>query len=56
MDLDKIGDLCARYGRDTVLLVGGAMQAYSSDFTRGTRAFLDEIVRHCGERLVEPVR
>jgi hypothetical protein len=40
MRLQMIDDLCRRYGRDMVLLVGGALQAQDADMARATRAYM----------------
>ncbi len=43
MDFERIAPLCATYGKDTVLLVGGALLGHDADLARGTRAYLDRI-------------
>ncbi len=43
MDFERLASLCATYGKDTVLLVGGALLGHDADLARGTRAYLDRI-------------
>jgi ribulose-bisphosphate carboxylase large chain len=45
MDITKFPHLCQRYGRETVFLVGGALQAHDPDFARATAAYREAIER-----------
>ncbi|MDX1512962.1 MAG: RuBisCO large subunit C-terminal-like domain-containing protein [Gammaproteobacteria bacterium] len=54
MRLDRIDDMCADYGADTVFLVGGALHAEGDHITSGTRAFLDAIRARFEESLKPP--
>lgn len=54
MGFELLGDLCTTYGTDSVLLIGGSLQAHDPDMVRATRSFLDEIRCHSNERLDSP--
>lgn len=54
MSLERVPELCERYGSDSVLLVGGALFALDRDVSVATRRFLDAISAATGERLVVP--
>ncbi|MGH8162141.1 MAG: RuBisCO large subunit C-terminal-like domain-containing protein [Gammaproteobacteria bacterium] len=54
MGLETVPALARIYGRDAVWLVGGALRAHTDGMAGGTRAFLDAIRGHFGERLKEP--
>jgi ribulose-bisphosphate carboxylase large chain len=43
MTYSNLSDMCAQYGEDCVLLVGGALLAHDKDRTRGTQSFLAHI-------------
>jgi ribulose-bisphosphate carboxylase large chain len=45
MDYERLPELCRLYGRDAVLLVGGALQGHARDLADGTRAYLAAIER-----------
>jgi len=54
MSLERVPELCASYGPDSVLLVGGALFALDRDVSVATRRFLDTIRESSGERLAAP--
>jgi ribulose-bisphosphate carboxylase large chain len=54
MTLERIGDMAAEYGPDSVFLIGGALLSHSDDLESSTARFREEIVRCCGETLVAP--
>lgn len=43
MTLDRIPDLCAEYGKDSVLLVGGGLHTMSADLGKNVRDFLKAV-------------
>ena len=54
MDFDRLGDLCADYGEDSVLLIGGSLLAHHEDIETGTRAFAGAIAERHATRLSPP--
>ena len=54
MHFEHLPGMCADYGPDAVLLIGGALIGHGSDLESSTRAFLDVIRGACGERLEPP--
>lgn len=55
MTIEKLPELCATYGEDSVLLVGGSLFGLSPDTAVATRRFLDAIrAEHAGQ-LKSPV-
>lgn len=54
MNLERVPELCAAYGNDAVLLVGGALFGLDADVTVATRRFLDAMRAVTGERLAAP--
>ncbi len=54
MSFDSLPGLCNDYGNDSVLLIGGSLQAHNADLSVGTRSYQDCIRQICGERLEEP--
>lgn len=43
MQFDRVGEMVAQFGPDTVLLVGGALLTHAPDVTDATRAYLDAV-------------
>jgi ribulose-bisphosphate carboxylase large chain len=43
MHYDRIGEMVRRFGRDTVLLIGGALLGHGTSIADGTRAYLDRV-------------
>lgn len=54
MRFDNVAAMAADYGEDSVVLVGGALQAHSKDLAAATRALLDRVREHFAERLTAP--
>lgn len=54
MDLGRVGELCATYGADTVLLVGGALFALDRDVATATARFVEAIATACPARYETP--
>jgi ribulose-bisphosphate carboxylase large chain len=54
MSLEKISDLSREYGKDTVLLIGGALIRHSPDRAQGITAFMERIRSLYMERLENP--
>ena len=54
LQFDGIGDACAEYGPDTVLLVGGALLGHAPRVEDGARAFAEGIARCFPEHRAEP--
>ena len=55
MHFEQIPEMCADYGPDAVLLIGGALIGHGDDLEASTRAFLDVIRAASEERLEPPV-
>lgn len=45
MNFERLGDMTREYGREAILLIGGALLAHSTDLEESTRAFVSEIER-----------
>ena len=54
MNLAQLPGMCADYGPDAVLLIGGALIGHGDDLEASTRAFRDIIRDASGERLEPP--
>ncbi len=54
MTFAQLPAMCADYGPDTVLLIGGALIGHGEDLEASTRAFLDAIRESHHERLEPP--
>ena len=54
MTFEQLPRMCADYGPDTVLLIGGALIGHGQDLEASTRAFLDVMRAASEERLVPP--
>ena len=54
MHLEQIPEMCADYGPDAVLLIGGALIGHGDDLEASTRTFLDVIRAASAERLESP--
>ena len=55
MSFEQLPGMCADYGPDAVLLIGGALIGHGDDLESGTRAFLD-VIRTRFEERIEPPR
>ena len=55
MSFEQLPRMCADYGPDTVLLIGGALIGHGEDLEASTRSFLD-IIRADSEERLEPPR
>ena len=55
MAFEQLPEMCADYGADAVLLIGGALIGHGEDLEASTRAFLD-VVRDSSEEHLEPPR
>jgi len=53
MTFEQLPQMCADYGADAVLLIGGALIGHGEDLEVSTRAFLD-VVREVSEERLEP--
>ena len=53
--LAQLPEMCADYGPDAVLLIGGALIGHGDDLEASTRAFLD-VIRAASEERLEPPR
>ena len=56
MSFESLPGLCADYGNDAVLLIGGSLQAHDADLSVGTASYLHRIRDICGEQLEPPQR
>ncbi|MBF0553156.1 MAG: hypothetical protein HQK96_01210, partial [Nitrospirae bacterium] len=54
MSLNNIADMAARYGPDTIYLLGGALHGQDKNLSTGTRVFMDKIRSFFNERLETP--
>ena len=54
MGFEQIPRMCADYGPDTVLLIGGALIGHGSDLEASTRSFADAVRASSDERLEPP--
>ena len=54
MHVEHLPGMCADYGPDAVLLIGGALIGYGEDLEESTRAFMDVIRAASAERLETP--
>jgi len=54
MSFEKIKDLSKEYGKDSVMLIGGALMRHSPDRAQGVAAFMDRIRSQFSERLEPP--
>ena len=54
MSFEQLPGMCADFGPDAVLLIGGALIGHGHDLEASTRAFLDVIRARCEERLDSP--
>ncbi|MFD2112283.1 hypothetical protein [Thiorhodococcus fuscus] len=48
MRLDRVSEMCAFYGPDVILLIGGDLQAHGGDLVASCRRFV-ELARHSSE-------
>jgi len=48
MRLDRVSQMCAFYGPDVILLIGGDLQAHGRDLVASCRRFF-ELARHSSE-------
>ena len=55
MSLAHLPRMCADYGHDAVLLIGGALLGHGDDLESSTRTFLD-VIRAASEERLEPPR
>ena len=55
MNLEHLPGMCADYGPDAVLLIGGALIGHGDDLESSTRTFLD-VIRAASEERLEPSR
>ena len=55
MHFAQLPEMCADYGPDAVLLIGGALIGHGDDLEASTRAFLD-VIRAASEERLEPPR
>ncbi len=55
MNLAHLPRMCADYGHDAVLLIGGALIGHGDDLESSTRTFLD-VIRTAAEERLEPPR
>ena len=55
MSLAHLPRMCADYGHDAVLLIGGALLGHGDDLEASTRTFLD-VIRAASEERLEPPR
>ena len=55
MTFEQLPQMCADYGPDAVLLIGGALIGHGADLEASTRVFLD-VVRDASEERLEPPR
>ena len=53
MTFEQLPQMCADYGPDAVLLIGGALIGHGADLEASTRAFLD-VIRDASEERLEP--
>ena len=53
MTFEQLPAMCADYGPDAVLLIGGALIGHGEDLEASTRAFLD-VIRDASEERLEP--
>jgi ribulose-bisphosphate carboxylase large chain len=51
---DRVAELAQTYGQDSVLLIGGSLQAYSSDIVAGTKAYQAKIAAYFQPEEREP--
>ena len=56
MRFEQLPGMCADYGPDAVLLIGGALIGYGEDLEASTRSFVDVIRAASAERLEAPRR
>ena len=56
MTFEQLPEMCADYGPDAVLLIGGALIGHGEDLEASTRAFLDVVREASKERLEPPGR
>ena len=54
LQLDAMGTVCAQYGQDAVLLVGGALLGHAPRLEDGTRAFAERIAQCFPDHRAEP--
>ena len=54
MSFEQIPRMCADYGPDSVLLIGGALIGHGSDLEASTRSFADAVRASSNERLEPP--
>ena len=54
MGFEQLPAMCADYGPDAMLLIGGALIGHGADLEASTRSFLDVIRAHSTERLEPP--
>jgi ribulose-bisphosphate carboxylase large chain len=54
MSIDKIEEVCAFYGVDSILLIGGALMRHSPDLVAATQVFLEKIRSLYGETKKQP--
>ena len=54
MSFEQIPRMCADYGSDSVLLIGGALIGHGDDLEASTRSFLDVVRANSEERLEPP--
>ena len=54
MSFGQLPGMCAEFGPDAVLLIGGALIGHGEDLEASTRSFLDVIRAHSTERLEPP--
>ena len=54
MSFGQLPGMCAEFGPDAVLLIGGALIGHGADLEASTRSFLDVIRAHSTERLEPP--
>ena len=55
MSFEQLPRMCADYGPDTVLLIGGALIGHGEDLEASTRTYLD-VIRAASEERLEPPR
>ena len=54
MQFENLSGMCADYGPDAVLLVGGALIGHGEDLEESTRSFMDAVRAASAERLETP--
>ena len=55
MAFEQLPGMCADYGPDAVLLIGGALIGHGEDLETSTRSFLD-VIRAASDERLEPLR